>query len=93
MTKILSNPSHGDTLVNDADEATPVLQLYLDEITERLNTLLGDRIPLESYTVAGVPPVSEGIGVIFVSDESAGATMAFSDGTNWRRTSDRAIIS
>lgn len=32
-------------------------------------------------------------GVIFVSDDIGGFTLAFSDGTNWRRSADRNIIS
>ncbi len=32
-------------------------------------------------------------GVIYVSDETGGATMAFSDGTNWRRVQDRVVVS
>lgn len=48
---------------------------------------------LEVYTVATLPSdVSEG-QVIYVSDETGGATLAFSDGTNWRRVTDRAIVS
>ena len=49
---------------------------------------------LKSYTVAGVPSASTlGAGtMIFVTDETGGATPAFSDGTSWRRTSDRAVI-
>jgi hypothetical protein len=31
--------------------------------------------------------------MIYVSDETSGSTMAFYDGTNWRRIQDRAIIS
>ena len=45
-----------------------------------------------AFTVAGLPSVSTG-GLIYVSDETSGATMAFSDGTNWRRVQDRAIVS
>ena len=29
---------------------------------------------------------------VFVSNESGGAVPAFSDGTNWRRVTDRAIV-
>lgn len=32
-------------------------------------------------------------GLIYVSDESGGAVPAFSDGTDWRRVTDRAIVS
>ena len=31
--------------------------------------------------------------LVFVYDESGGATLAFSDGSEWRRLQDRAIIS
>ena len=48
---------------------------------------------LRSYTVAGAPSVTPAGQLIYVSDETGGAIPAFSDGTNWRRVSDRAIIS
>lgn len=52
-------------------------------------------IKLISFTVAGVPSAStEGAGtLIFVTDETGGAVIAFSDGTDWRRCTDRAIVS
>lgn len=31
--------------------------------------------------------------MIYVPDEAGGAVMAFSDGTDWRRVTDRAVIS
>lgn len=45
-----------------------------------------------SYVVASLPNVGGGTGIIYVSDETGGATLAFSDGTNWRRVQDRAIV-
>ncbi len=55
---------------------------------------IGGSIGTGSYTVATVPSAASGAGKsIYVSDESGGATPAFSDGTNWRRYADRAIIS
>ena len=45
-----------------------------------------------SYTVATLPAVGSGGGMIMVSDETGGYTQAFSDGTNWRRVQDRAIV-
>ncbi len=46
-----------------------------------------------AYTVAGVPSASVNVrGIIYVSDEAGGATLAFSDGTNWRRVQDRAVV-
>lgn len=49
---------------------------------------------IPEYTVAGVPTASTyDNGVIIVSNETGGRTLATSDGTNWRRVSDGAIIS
>jgi len=50
-------------------------------------------IGLASYTVAGVPAATTAGQIIYVSNESGGAVPAFSDGTNWRRVTDRAIVS
>ena len=55
---------------------------------------------LESVTVAGLPPansVDPGT-MYYVSNESGGngtanKRPAFSDGTNWRRVTDRAVVS
>lgn len=47
-----------------------------------------------TYTVAGVPSAATyPRGIIYVSNEIGGATLAFSDGTSWRRVADRAVIS
>ncbi len=55
----------------------------------------GSLVATQSFTVATVPSaVDAGAGrTIFVSNESGGAVLAFSDGTNWRRVTDRTIIS
>ncbi|MCB1384856.1 MAG: DUF2793 domain-containing protein [Nitratireductor sp.] len=52
-------------------------------------------VRVKSYTVAGLPSASgEGAGaMIFVSDETGGAVLSFSDGTDWRRVTDRAVVS
>jgi len=47
----------------------------------------------DSYTVATVPSATQPGQMIFISDETDGAVMAFSDGTSWRRITDRAVIS
>lgn len=56
---------------------------------------IGSPLALKSYTVAGVPSASAaGAGaMIYVSNESGGAIPAFSDGTDWRRVTDRAVVS
>lgn len=48
----------------------------------------------KSYTVAGAPSAATyPRGIIYVSNETGGATLAFSDGSSWRRVQDRAVIS
>jgi hypothetical protein len=50
-------------------------------------------IPLDLYTVAGLPDATVSTGeIIFVLDESGGSIPAFSDGTDWRRVTDRAVV-
>lgn len=46
--------------------------------------------PGEWGSVAASDPFSS---IIFVNDETGGSVLAFSDGTNWRRVTDRAVVS
>lgn len=50
-------------------------------------------VVVPTYTVAGVPAATTVGQIVYVSNEAGGAVLAFSDGTNWRRVTDRAIIS
>jgi len=48
----------------------------------------------KSYAKAPLPAASIGAGAcIYVNDEAGGAVLAFSDGTNRRRVTDRAVVS
>lgn len=50
-------------------------------------------VRVASYAKAALPSAAAGAGqIIYVSDEAGGATIAFSDGANWRRVSDRAVV-
>lgn len=51
------------------------------------------RFDLPSYTVATLPAAGAAGGLIFVTDETGGAVPTFSDGTDWRRVTDRAVVS
>ena len=91
------------------DTRRPVVPLFLADDVEhrriiamRTNAALPkdgtegmqEPLVLKEYTVATLPTASlwEG-GIIYVSDEAGGATIAFSDGTNFRRAQDRVIVS
>lgn len=54
-------------------------------------TQVGMRLP--SYAKSSLPTTSPAGMMIFVTDDTGGAVPAFSDGSNWRRVTDRAIIS
>lgn len=90
MTDINSIPNHGEQLVNKGGQAMNQLQRYFDDITLLFNA---DRASLKDYTVATVPDASVGYGMIMVTDEVGGAVVAFSDLTNWRRCTDRVVVS
>ena len=46
-----------------------------------------------AYAVAALPPAASGAAqIIFVADEAGGPVLAFSDGTDWRRVTDRAVV-
>lgn len=73
------------------------------EVVRRLNPFMeevqatkfgqGQILQVGSFTVANLPSATTPGRVIYVSDETGGATLAFSDGTNWRRVQDRAVVS
>lgn len=87
---ITSSPRDDAVLVTKEGMATPQFQAFIDAVGRMLDVA----IELSSYTVATLPDVAlYQNSMIFVSDETGGATVAFSDGTNWRRVQDRAVVS
>lgn len=94
--RIPSRPSKADPITDRGSFPSRAYQVFFDDVLQRLNDfLLGDYVRIPSYTVAKLPtvPPSGVHGLIYVSDEAGGPIVAFSDGTNWRRVTDRAIVS
>jgi hypothetical protein len=51
-------------------------------------------IKLQSYPKAAVPPAAANPGaLIYVSDAATGATVCYSNGTNWLRVDTSAVLS
>jgi len=77
--------NHGDVIVGATRGRFIAKQQAIFETTAQF----------ASFTVATVPSASaSGAGaMIYVTDESGGAVLAFSDATDWRRVTDRAVIS
>lgn len=95
MSRIVTNPDHGAPITTKGDPASEAMQLFIDDLAQRLNdNLLGQAVRLPSYTVAqaNALTISPAGSMIYVSDEFGGGVPAFSDGTNWRRVTDRAVI-
>ena len=67
----------------------------LNGILDRLGGVTGQAVPLRNYTVTTLPnAVTHAYGLIVVTNETGGCTVAFADGSgNWRRVQDRAIVS
>jgi len=58
----------------------------------------GAQTTAEGFSVAGLPPANKSESnkytrIIYVYDEAGGAVLAFSDGVNWLRVTDRVIVS
>ncbi len=99
---ILPRPRGEDTVVPFLKTFSAILSQILNNISYRVNRLLSvdgqdamtGPLVLQTFTVATVPTAADWTqGLIFVSDETGGATIAFSDGTNWRRLQDLVIVS
>ena len=101
VDEITTNPQRSEPMVDKEGLGTEQLIEYLEDIELAFNeNLLGQVIIFRSYTVAQltgatpqVPATNFLDGAVIVKDETGGRTIATSDGINWRRVSDGAIIS
>lgn len=50
-------------------------------------------VTVPSYVKTALPSAAAKGQIIYVSNETGGAVLAFSDGTNWRRVTDRNVVS
>lgn len=77
-------------------KANPTVQdraIIRDNADESLTKTTG-YMKLPEYTVAGLPdPELYAWQMVGVTNEIGGGVVAFSDGTNWRRVTDRTIVS
>jgi hypothetical protein len=90
----MSSPSGGFTCIeitgtDGVSNDIPAVRIFGNRIENLFPSIM------QSYTVTGVPTPDTALigGMIYVTNETGGAVPAFCDGTNWRRVTDRAIIS
>jgi hypothetical protein len=108
ITTLQPNPStQQSTDVTKALENATNYSLYLEQyLQSQLKTLRdklravariiwGQNVPvrLRNYAKASLPSATTAGQLIYVTDDIGGAVPAFSDGTNWRRVTDRVVIS
>ena len=67
----------------------------MNALVDRTGGVTFAALMLPSYAKASLPDANKYYpALIFVTDDAGGSTPAFSDGAgNWRRTSDRNVIS
>lgn len=93
MTTAPTLPNRFQNLIDQNNTCNTLWFLFFQNLLNRVGGNTGI-VQLPTYTVATVPTASSYTrGMIYVSDETGGAVPAFSDGTNWRRVTDRAIVS
>jgi hypothetical protein len=87
----------GDIEFGASDSSNRVLYANYGTLTDSgSNNAIFNRngVPyLPSYVKTSLPSATDAAGLIYVSNEAGGAVVAFSDGTNWRRVTDRAVVS
>ena len=89
-----------------AERQVELLQRYIGDLHDKLSTILetigeqmlvkGQPVPIPRRTVADLLANAQGargLNLAYAEDEAGGAVPAFSDGTTWRRVTDRAIVS
>ena len=81
-----------NNLIPWAQEMVRALEYYIKQHEQSAQNR-GEPFVLGVYTVATLPDPTLSGQLIYVSNESGGATLAFSDGSNWRRVQDRAVCS
>ncbi len=59
----------------------------------RLLSAFNGSLKASSYLVTALPSAGTPGEIIYVSNETGGAVLAFSDGTDWRRVTDRTVVS
>ena len=84
------------TSTEDLGNTTSAVTVSYDLGTEATTGIVHpSQLVIPSYTVAelGSLNASPAGQMVYCSNESGGSVPAFSDGTNWRRVTDRAIVS
>lgn len=87
----LANLLNANNVVAWANESVRILESTID-ILERTKQTKGAIARVSSFVKTDLPSAALPGEIIYVSNEVGGSVLAFSDGTNWRRVTDRAVV-
>lgn len=91
ITNIITESVNAPNTLTGTYTISSPTTITLDPVDEIINDA---PMKLVSKTVADLSTLVSSVGaMVFCTNESGGAIPAFYDGTNWRRVSDRAIVS
>ena len=91
ITNIITESINAPNTLTGTYTISSPTTITLDPVDEIINDA---PMKLVSKTVADLSTLVSSVGaMVFCTNESGGAIPAFYDGTNWRRVSDRAIVS
>lgn len=68
-------------------------QSWAEALAKQLTNETTDAFQMEPFAKAALPSAALPYRFIIVTDEVGGLVPAFNDGTNWRRVTDRAVVS
>jgi hypothetical protein len=86
----VATPASGRTQISDATNG----QVFSVKRPDGTTVNVESGALMQAFTVATVPAAAVNVNrYIIVTDEVGGLVPAFSDGTDWRRCTDRAVIS
>lgn len=96
----MTNPVNNTPALNRPKASREVIDLVqslfreLSDHARAINAVVAGPLPVRPYLKAELPAAADFIDhIAAVIDEAGGYTIAFSDGTNWRRVQDRVIVS
>lgn len=81
------------------DTSPAAIQQWARQLSQQVERVLNGLVadinasPVRAYTVSTLPSPIETKRIILVLNETGGAVLAFNDGVDWRRVTDRAIVS
>lgn len=79
--------------ITPSANADPEIQRLASDLNQILSGIYASLNNPKIYAVADLPTANVTDTLVRVSDETGGFVLAFWDGTDWRRVTDRAVVS